>query len=189
MVPGQRLIETDLAARFHVGRNAVREAMQHLAARGVVDLSPNRSPEIRRLDGAETFEVLDVAEAMTGLAVRAAAKHFRKEHARLLNAAIKELRAAGGDEIAAFSRARRNFYRTLLVIGGNRELQRLFPAIGMHIIHAQYSSSKLRGIRLADYLAIAAAVAARDAIAAQSAVVAHVDNVRAVVTELIAAAR
>src|SRR3546814_14040142 len=50
MVPGQRLVETELASRHGVGRNAVREAMQHLAARGVVDLSPNRSPAIRKLD-------------------------------------------------------------------------------------------------------------------------------------------
>src|SRR3546814_8908277 len=65
MVPGQRLVETELASRHGVGRNAVREAMQHLAARGVVDLSPNRSPAIRKLDLAESMEVLDVASAMT----------------------------------------------------------------------------------------------------------------------------
>jgi DNA-binding GntR family transcriptional regulator len=39
MVPDQRLVETELAARFGVGRNAVREAMQRLAVRSVIDLS------------------------------------------------------------------------------------------------------------------------------------------------------
>src|SRR3546814_18595052 len=48
MVPGQRIVETDLAVQFGVGRNAVREAMQQLAMRGVVDLSPNRSASIRK---------------------------------------------------------------------------------------------------------------------------------------------
>ena len=188
MVPGQRLIETDLAARFEVGRNAVREAMQHLAVRGVVDLSPNRSPAIRRLDLAETFEVLDVAEAMTRLVARAAAKGFRDEHGALLSAALDELgEAAPGGEAAAFSRARRGFYRALLLIGGNREAQRLFPAIGIHIIHAQYPSPRLRGIRLADYQAIARAIVARDADAAERAATGHVDNVRAVIRELTAA--
>src|SRR3546814_6211209 len=52
------------------------------------------------------------------------------------------------------------FCRSLLLIGGNRELQRIFPAIGIHIIHAQYPSTRLQGIRLADYQAIARAVAA-----------------------------
>src|SRR3546814_2247234 len=33
LVPGQRLAETDLALRYAVGRDAVREAMQHLSVR------------------------------------------------------------------------------------------------------------------------------------------------------------
>lgn len=187
MVPGQRLVETELAARFAVGRNAVREAMQHLAVRGVIDLSPNRSPAIRRLDLAETREVLDVASSMTVLTVRTAATRFSAEHTALLDAAVDELSQAAADaEPGMFNSARRNFYRTLLLIGGNRELQRLFPAISMHIVRAQYSTPRLQGIRLADYRAIAKAIAARDADAAETAARTHVDNVRAVVEQLAA---
>ncbi|WP_340317563.1 GntR family transcriptional regulator [Rhizorhabdus argentea] len=189
MVPGQRLAETDLSARFAVGRNAVREAMQHLAARGVVDLSRNRSPAIRQLDLTESLEVLDVAEAMTRLAARAAATRYQPRHATQLQAAIDDLVGAAADEPPVFSGARRSFYRTLLLIGGNRELQRLFPAIGVHIIHAQFPSARLRGIRIADYRAIAAAVAAGDAATAEDAATAHVDAVRAVVRELAAGRR
>lgn len=190
MVPGQRLIETDLAARFAVGRNAVREAMQHLVARGVVDLSPNRSPAVRRLDLAESMDVLDVAAMMTRLAARAAAAGFQSHHAGLLEGAIDDLdQAASAGEAAQFSHARRTFYRTILMIGGNRELQRLFPAIGMQIIHAQYPSNRLQGIRLVDYRAIVQAIAARDAEAAEHAAIAHVENVRAVIRELAAVAR
>jgi DNA-binding GntR family transcriptional regulator len=185
MVPGQRLVETDLAQRFEVGRNAVREAIQHLAGRGVVDLSPNRSPAIRRLDPAESFEVLDVAEAMTRLVARAAALRFGSAHVQPLAGAIDELAAAAATgEPAQFSRARRRFYRILLLIGGNRELQRLFPAIGTHIIHAQHPSPRMQGIRLADYQGMARAIMAGDAEAAEVAAAAHVDHVRAVITEL-----
>ena len=80
--------------------------------------------------------------------------------------------------------ARRHFYRLLLQIGGNRELQRLFPAIGMHIIYAQYQSRKLRGIRLADYRDIIDAVAANDLAAAETAGRTHVDNVRRVIEQI-----
>src|SRR3546814_1608767 len=58
--------------------------------------------------------------------------------------------AASASEPGHFGAARRRFYRSLLLIGGNRELQRIFPAIGIHIIHAQYPSTRLQGIRLAD---------------------------------------
>lgn len=188
MVPGQRLVETDLAARFGAGRNAVREAMQRLAARGVVDLSRNRSPAIRRLDEAETMEVLTVAQAMTALVTRAAAGRF--DSARdgdALDAIQARLEsAAREDEVADFGRARRQFYRVLLDIGGNRELKRLFPAIGMHIIYAQYPSRKLRGIRMTDYRAMIDAVRDGDMERADAAGACHVDHVRAVIVEELA---
>ena len=72
----------------------------------------------------------------------------------------------------------------LLGIGSNRELQRLFPAISMHIIYAQYQSRRLRGIRLADYCAIMEAVMRKDGTAAHAAAHAHVENVRAAIEEL-----
>lgn len=183
MVPGQRLVETDLAEHYAVGRNAVREAMQRLAARGVVDLSRHRSPAIRRLDRDESLEVLEVARALTVLVLETAARRFEPgRHGPRLAAARSLLEQAGAeDEPGQFSRARRGFYRAMLDIGGNRELQRLFPAVGMHIIYAQYQTPALRGIRLADYAAMIAAVEARRPEAAAGAAAAHVDHVAAIV--------
>jgi len=160
--------------------------MQHLAARGVVDLSRNRSPTIRRLDHAETLEILDVASAMTALAVQAAARGYDPTtHAALVTATLDALTQADADgEPGAFSRARRHFYRVLLRIGGNRELQRLFPAISMHIIYAQYQSPRLRGIRLADYRAIMDAVAGGDLAAAAAAGRNHTDHIRSAIEHI-----
>jgi len=186
LVPGQILSETGLAGQYGVGRNAVREAVQHLAARGVVDLSRNRSPTIRRLDHAETLEILDVAGALTALAAQAAARRYDPvNHAALVTATLDALvQADADDEPGAFSRARRHFYRVLLRIGGNRELQRLFPAISMHIIYAQYQSPRLRGIRLADYRAIMDAVVVGDLAAAAAAGRNHTDHVRSAIKHI-----
>ncbi len=183
LVPGQRLAETDLARRFEVGRNAVREAIQHLAARGVVDLSANRSPAIRQLSVEQSLDVLEVACAMTQLLACKAAERFDPQcHGQQLDRALAELQdTARHDEGGAFNRARRQFYRLLLSIAGNHELQRLFPAVGMHIIHAQYASQRLQDIRLADYMLIAAAVAENDIDAARTAAIGHTRNVRALI--------
>jgi DNA-binding GntR family transcriptional regulator len=187
MVPGQRLIETDLAVRFGVGRNAVREAMQRLAARGVVDLTRFRSASIRQLDVTETLEVLDVAAVMTGLATRAAALYYdRGQHAQLLRSVIAGFPKIGTvPEQGVFSRARRQFYRALLIVGGNRELQRLFPAIGMHIIYSQFQSPRLQDLRINDYRAIHAAVVNGDPGTAERAGLDHVKRVRNVILDLI----
>jgi DNA-binding GntR family transcriptional regulator len=183
MVPGQRLVETDLAKDFGVGRNAVREAMQRLAVRGVVDLSPNKSASIRKLDMQETLEVLEVATEMTSLAASIAARNFvASRHGSNFDRVIREL--VGSEKSrhpGDFSRARRHFYRTLLMIGGNRELDRLFPAIGMHIIYCQFQSYALQQIRFADYRAIFDAVCSNNINAAAAAGRAHVHHVRDVI--------
>ncbi|EPR08976.1 GntR family transcriptional regulator [Sphingobium indicum IP26] len=185
LVPGQRLAETDLALRYDVGRNAVREAMQHLSVRGIIELEANRSPSIRKLDLAESMEVLDVAEAMTALAARTAAgRYVERLHGKPLRDVLKRLDMAAADrEEGAFNTARRQFYRVLLRIGDNRELRRLFPSVGMHIIHVQYSMPELQKVRRRDYADMAAAVMKKDAALAEAVARRHVDNVRGAIAD------
>ena len=185
IVPGQRLVETEIAARFGVGRNAVREAMQHLAARGVIDLVANRSPAIRLLTLPEALDVLAVARVATGLLLSAAAaRHDPARDDPRLAAALTELTDAARDgDDPAFSRARRRLYRILLGIAGNRELMRLFPGIATQIVYAQYRGRRLRDLRLADYREMVAAVRAGDAQAAERIGHRHCEAVARVIAE------
>jgi DNA-binding GntR family transcriptional regulator len=135
------------------------------------------------------LDILDVAGAMTALAAQTAARRYDPaQHAELVASTLAALAVAdANDEPGMFSRARRHFYRVLLRIGGNRELLRLFPAISMHIIYAQYHSRRLRGIRLADYRAIMDAVTGGDLGAADQAGRSHVDHVRSAIEQIHAA--
>ena len=81
----------------------------------------------------------------------------------------------------SFGRARRHFYRALLDIAGNSELERLFSAIHMEIVYAQYRSARLQEIRFADYRAICEAVLAGDVKAAEAIGKQHVRRVRSVI--------
>jgi DNA-binding GntR family transcriptional regulator len=189
LVPGQRLIETEIAQRFGVGRNAAREAIQRLAATGIVDLSRNRSPSIRRLAIEETLDVLDVAEAMTALLGRLAAQNFDGGvHLSRMQTVLSELSDCEATrDPDAFSRMRRHFYRTLLDITRNRELDRHFSAMNMHIVYLQYRSALLQDARFKDYRAICQAVIDRDARLAEAAARQHVRRVRQLIQELSAA--
>lgn len=180
LIPGQRLVETDLARQYGVGRNAVREAVQWLAAHGVIDLTRHRSAAIRQLDTAETADALDVAEPLIGLVVATAARRYRPDdHRAVLEAALAELElGVAAAAPGAFARGRRRFYRTLIEIGGNGELLRLFRPLGLHIVYAQHRSPGLEQGRLADFQAMAAAVTARDVERGEAAGRAHVAAVR-----------
>lgn len=179
-VPGQRLVEADLAAQFGVGRNAVREAMQRLAADGIVDVQRHKGATIKTLTLQETMHVLDVAERIAGLLAHTAAQGVGSGHSPApLQAALQALDQAQQElDDDAFARARRNFYRSLLDAAGSRELRRLFPSIQMPIVYAQYRLPALQKMRLADYRAMGQAVIAGDAAAADAAAMAHVRHVR-----------
>ena len=179
-VPGQRLVEVDLAAQFGVSRNSVREALQRLAAQGLVDLFRNKGAAIRTLSPQETLEVLDVAERMTGLLARSAARGIAHGAPTApLQAALAQLHEADRSQDAdAFASARRGMYRALLAASGSRELRRLLPSIHMPIVYAQHRPATLQQVRMRDYQAMCDAVLAGDAAAADAAGMQHVRNVR-----------
>lgn len=186
VVPGQRLTESELATQFGVGRNAVREAMQRLSARGVVNLHRNRSASIRQIDSSEADEIFDVSGAVTELLFSLAATHYDPEkHEEELRAALDELKVAYADgKEFVFSRARRGLYRIALKIANNRELARIFPAVGTHIINAKYQSRALQSIRFRDYQKIGAAIVAKDAKRAGKLARKHNEQMRLAMREL-----
>lgn len=185
LVPGQRLVEVDLAASFGVSRNSVREALQRLAAEGIVELLRHKGAAVRLLSMQETLDVLEVAERMTGLLARSAARAVaRGAGGKPLGHAVDRLVAADrAGDAEAFAHARRDYYRALLLLAASRELRRLFPAIQMPIVYAQYSLPHLQQLRLQDYRVIAREVLAGDEDGADLAAMAHVQAVRAAIVE------
>lgn len=180
LVPGQRLVEVDLAEQYQVSRNSVREALQQLAAQGVVELLRNKGATVRSLSLQETREVLDVAERMTGLLARSAALGIAAgQPSDPIREALAELeRANTAQDVDAFARARRGLYRALLHTSGSRELKRLFPSIQMPVVYAQHRPATLQKVRMRDYQRMCDAVLRGDAQAADEAGMAHVRNVR-----------
>lgn len=179
-VPGQRLVEVDLALQFRVGRNSVREAIHRLAADGIVDMVRHKGAVIKSLNAKETMDVLDVAERMTALLTRSAAHGVKTgKPSQAVKVALDELRAAERErDNESFARARRGFYRALLEVSGSRELKRLFPSIQMPIVYAQHRFPSLQELRLRDYVLMGGAVVDGDEDAADAAGGKHVRNVR-----------
>src|SRR5690606_28209942 len=56
-VPGQRLIEPDLAEQINVSRTALREAFRRLAAEGLLELALYKGATVRMLKKDDVAEV------------------------------------------------------------------------------------------------------------------------------------
>jgi len=186
IAPGQRLVEADLVTQYDVSRNSVREALQRLAAEGLVEIVRNKGAVIRLLSVQETLDVLEVAERMSGLLARSAARAIsRGADGQGLVTAIKLLGSPHKEmDEELFGRARRAYYRALLDLSSSRELRRLVPIIQMPIVHAQNPLPALRQLRVKDYRAVAQAVLKGDEVAADLAAMEHVDKIRKAIVDL-----
>lgn len=175
--PGQRLAEPDLMARYGVGRSTVREALGRLAAGGVVAQTPHKGAQIRLLSRRATRDVLLVTGHLLGLAARQAA----------------EAVAAGADP-AGFSAAARTYadaptdgaarsryYRALIALGGNAELERLLPVLQIPLVRAQLRHPDTPAGHRAD---LAKAICSARPDAAEAAARAHVTALMAALPDL-----
>lgn len=169
-VPGQRLSEPDLMARYGLGRSTVREGLGRLAASGVVTQAPHRGAQIRLLSRRAAVDVLRVTEPLLGLAARQAAEAVAAgADAGALIEAAAIYDAAGEAEQA---RARGRYYRALTALGGNAELERLLPMLQVHLIRAQLRLTRPTGG--AARRALVEAVVAGDAPRAERAARDHI---------------
>jgi DNA-binding GntR family transcriptional regulator len=72
--PGSPTQETKLSESLGVSRTPLREAMKVLAAEGLVELRPNRSPRIADLNIAGVFELFEALAGIERLAAELAAQ-------------------------------------------------------------------------------------------------------------------
>lgn len=183
-VPGQRLVEADMTTQYRVSRGPVREALNWLAAHGIVSLTLQRGAQVRQLSHEDAIDILVVVESLIGLAARLAALHARASEAvgklRDALAKLKEFDPSSGT--SEYAHARDSFYGALMEIAGNAELRRIMPGTLVHLVRVQYRDA-LRAAdptRYADYRAIAKAVLAGHVEQAESAARAHIAKMIAV---------
>ncbi|HSG57103.1 MAG TPA: GntR family transcriptional regulator, partial [Paracoccaceae bacterium] len=74
LTPGDRLTETDLAARFGMSRTPVREAIRQLEADGLVVHTPRLGATIRTLDHSEISELYEMRAVLESTSARFAAR-------------------------------------------------------------------------------------------------------------------
>ncbi len=113
LAPGSRISETEVARQFSISRQPVRETFIKLSEEGLIDIRPQRSTVIRKIDPSTVLDARFVREAVEADIVRLLAQ---SPDPRL----VAELRAqlADQDRIAKeapdeFIRADEKFHFTL----------------------------------------------------------------------------
>ena len=185
--PGDPLAETALAARFGLSRTPVREALQRLAAEGLVERGPRRAFVVRRMsDDAlrHLFEALAELEALC--ASLAALRMTPTDHA-LLAGILDRDDLPGSD----YAEANIRFHARLRQGAGNAVLVELLEDLDRRSLpwrNAQFSARQARiATSRAEHRAILAAITARDADRAADRMRAHMGASLGVILEMLAA--
>ncbi|GGE13336.1 transcriptional regulator, GntR family [Gemmobacter megaterium] len=176
LAPGARLRETDLAERLGISRTPVREAIRQLEADGLVVHLPRQGATIRSLDHAEVVELYEMRIVLEGTAARLAARAASDIELAELAALNTELgQAPAGPQARELNRV---FHRTLIEAARNRFLIKAMSALQKTLLilgPTTLSDPGRAQTAVGEHAAVLAALQARDGLAAEIAMRAHVE--------------
>ncbi len=174
--PGDRLTETDLAARLGISRTPVREAIRALEADGLVVHIPRVGASIRRLNYPEVTELYEMRTVLEGTAARLAARTASDVELAELDAISRDMAAAQSD-LARLYQLNRHFHRTLLNAARNRFLMDAVAGLEktLMILGPSTMGDSVRAAQAqAEHEALLAALHTRDAEAAEAIMRTHI---------------
>jgi GntR family carbon starvation induced transcriptional regulator len=147
--PGARLRTAELAERLQVSPTPLREALQRLAAEGLVELLPQRGARVAPLDRAAGLDIYRVRLMLEPEALASAVRApLTPAHALYLRSALEELNRETLEQEfdpIVFGAQHLEFHQLLIEPCGSPWLLRLSRQLGNHSMRFQILSFGLRG--------------------------------------------
>ena len=186
--PNQRLVESELAARYDTSRSAVREALAQLGNEGLIVRPRNRSASVRPVTPAEAIEITEVRAVIEGLcAAKAATMATKADHAELRALSRQMADAVKRGDMLADSKISDLMHAKIREIGGQGTANQILERLRYQDVRYQFHVSLLPG-RLAkgadEHYDIIEAVIAGDPVAAEQITRDHFLSVIAALRQL-----
>jgi len=145
-MPGQRLVESELATRYDTSRGAVREALVQLENEGLILRPRNRSASVRPVTPAEAVEITEVRAVIEGLcAAKAAVAATEADHADLRELMRQMADAVKRGDMLADSRISDQMHAKIREIGGQGTANRILERLRYQDVRYQFHVSLLPG--------------------------------------------
>lgn len=142
-MPGDRLMEIQLASQMGVSRTPVREALKLLATEGLVIMVPNRGAYVSDISEKGVMDVLEVRRTLEGLATSRAVRRMDPEGMRRLNDAREACKAAvEAEDHRALASADIAFHDVILKATGNDRLVEIMNNLADRIYRYRYEFIK-----------------------------------------------
>jgi DNA-binding GntR family transcriptional regulator len=125
---GERVREEEVARNLGVSRTPVREALQRLQQRGILNFGPTRGLVVAQLSHEQIVELYAMREILEGSAARFAAQHATPEEIAILHQLQDQLRAAEGDDLL-HKHLDRRFHQAIYEAAHNRYLMQMLDSM------------------------------------------------------------
>ena len=183
--PGQRLIEVDLAARYGVGRAAIRTALTELAKEGLVDRQAHRGAVVRRITVEEAVQITEARAELESLLARRAATLRTEAEAKELQGIISGMQEqVEAMDFVAYSGSNKRLHARIRAISQHRVAAELVENMRNRSASHQFRLGLLPGLSkqsLTEHEEIVAAIVAsepeRAAVAMRSHLLAVIESI------------
>lgn len=187
LAPGQRLIESELAADLGVTRASLRAALLELTTEGLVERIPNKGARVRVVSADEAIAITECRMALEALCAVKAAQRVTGAQMDGLGAIAERLKRAVADgDPLTYSAANTELHQTIRAISGQAVAIDLLGKLNAQLIRHQFRLAQHPGRpeqSLGEHLAIIDAVTSRDPEAADKAIRQHLSSVIAALRE------
>lgn len=176
---GERLVEKSLVAASGVSRTPVRQALNRLAAEGVVDISRNKGAHVATFTDEDVRSLLDVRARFESQAAGLAVERLTEEDLDRLAALAREMEELVEGEYDPFELSRLNnaFHTVFIEKCGNRHLALAIQSLVMPAMvartYGRYTPGALRR-SMHHHAELVVAAAAGDAVWVESAMRTHI---------------
>lgn len=177
--PGTRISEAEIAREYDISRQPVREAFIKLAEEQLIEIRPQRSTIVRRIDCAAVLDVRFVREAVEADIVRLLAGAPDKEQVARLRRHLEVQREIPAGDPHAFISADEAFHEALAAGAGKKSVWTVLSDLKSQMDRVRFLSFELFPVErlIAQHEAIVDAVEAGDRAAAEAAIRTHLREV------------
>ena len=123
LVPGQRLLQEELAEKLGISRTPIREALQQLANQGLVNISSYKGASVARFSAPEMIEIYSVRIALESYAASLATEKVTDEDLERLETLMQEMgKAVLNRDFEHLVEAHHEFHASIYAIAGKQRL-------------------------------------------------------------------
>ena len=139
LAPGERVDEKQLCERFGISRTPLREALKVLAAEGLIELVPNRSPRVAPITRENVGELFDVMAWLERYAGELAVTRVEDKDIQRLRKHLTQMeRLHDRKDRVEYFQMNGQFHRSVVELSGNSVLLATYTTLASQIQRARY---------------------------------------------------